>query len=290
MTMKLDDLPYLSEEQVMKFLNYSDKTMRVLRKSKALTRYEIGNRYFYDRNEIIQLIESSKVQTQEKEEFDKYVQSLNKIEGLKDFAKLEKRFVLNKTHLLLKNIALALSEIDANRTFIRGREWYVLFNVIENKGDVTELCEKFGYKRQSVLHIFERNLRLLIRMISKYKHSYLLIDSIKSENYSLKVQNKELDKAITEITLKYNNITDSTKIDLQDIYGRSIRDLEILHKHINDLDISSRTLNCLKCADIENVSDILRYYKRNDLIRLRNFGKKSLNEIRELLKDYELIK
>jgi hypothetical protein len=289
MTKKIDNLPYLSEIQVMEFLNYSDKSMSVLRKSKALTRYEIGNRYFYDRNEIIQLIESSKVQIQEKEEFEKYVQSLNKIEGLKDILKLEKKFVFDKTHLLLTNIALALSEIDANLKFISGRDWYVLLKVIENKGDVTELCKKFGYKRQSVLNIFHRNLRLLISMISNYKNSYLMIDSIKSENYSLKMQNKELGQAISEITLKYNNITDSKKINLQDIYDRSKRDLEILHKHINDLDISLRTYNCLKKYDIENLSDILRYYKRNDLMRLRNFGKKSLNEIEELLKDYGLI-
>lgn len=59
MTKLMDDFPYLSEEETMKFLNYNETSMKNLRNSKVLTRYNIGHRYFYDRNELIQLIEFS---------------------------------------------------------------------------------------------------------------------------------------------------------------------------------------------------------------------------------------
>lgn len=286
MTMEIDNFPYLSEEQTMKFLNYNKTSMRVLRNSKALTRYEIGHRYFYDRKELIQLIESSKVKAQEKEEFDKYVQSLNKI-GLKDFQNLEKRFILEKTHYLLTKIALSLKDIDTNYKFLNGRDWYVLLNVIKNKGNTTELCEKFNITSQRVHQVFERSLRLLISMINKYKNSYFMIESIKEENDTLKYQNKELIKSITEITLSYNKLTETKQIALDNLLESSSN--KILSKHIFDLDISVRTFNCLKSADIENVGDILKYYKSKDLMRFRNFGKKSLNEVRDLLEGYELI-
>lgn len=289
MTMEIDNFPYLSEEQTMNFLNYNQTTMKVLRNSKALTRYKLGHRYFYDRNELIQLIKSSKEKGQDKKQFDKYVQSITKIVGLKDFEKLEKRFILDKTHYLLRNMALSLKEIDTNYKFLNSRDWYVLLKIIQDKGNTNELCEKFNLSKQRVHQIFERSLRLLVNMVKKYKHSYLLMDSINAENHSLKLQNKELVKSLNYITLNYNKLTESKKIDLDYLLEDSRKDLSILSKHIYDLDISVRLLNCLKCADIENVSDILKFYKKNDLMRLRNFGTKSLEEVKELLENYGLI-
>lgn len=57
---------------------------------------------------------------------------------------------------------------------------------------------------------------------------------------------------------------------------------QLLKTKLSDLNLSVRALNCLKSADIETLADLVRY-QRNDLLKFRNFGKKSLSEIDNLL-------
>jgi DNA-directed RNA polymerase subunit alpha len=48
------------------------------------------------------------------------------------------------------------------------------------------------------------------------------------------------------------------------------------------MDLSVRALNCLKAADVDTLGDLVQY-NRNDLLKFRNFGKKSLTELDDLL-------
>jgi DNA-directed RNA polymerase subunit alpha len=48
------------------------------------------------------------------------------------------------------------------------------------------------------------------------------------------------------------------------------------------MDLSVRALNCLKAADVETLGELVTY-NRNDLLKFRNFGKKSLTELDDLL-------
>jgi len=57
---------------------------------------------------------------------------------------------------------------------------------------------------------------------------------------------------------------------------------QLLKTKLVDLDLSVRALNCLKAADIETLGDLVQFNK-NDLLKFRNFGKKSLAELEELL-------
>ncbi len=67
-------------------------------------------------------------------------------------------------------------------------------------------------------------------------------------------------------------------------------DEEILHMRqqlktqLVDLDLSVRALNCLKAADVDTLGELV-VYNKNDLLKFRNFGKKSLTEIEELLEN-----
>ncbi len=67
-------------------------------------------------------------------------------------------------------------------------------------------------------------------------------------------------------------------------------DEEILHMRqqlktqLVDLDLSVRALNCLKSADVDTLGELV-VYNKNDLLKFRNFGKKSLTEIEELLEN-----
>ncbi|MBL4586313.1 MAG: DNA-directed RNA polymerase subunit alpha [Flavobacteriales bacterium] len=57
---------------------------------------------------------------------------------------------------------------------------------------------------------------------------------------------------------------------------------QLLKTRLVDMDLSVRALNCLKAADVERLGDLVSYNK-NDLLKFRNFGKKSLTELDDLV-------
>ena len=61
-----------------------------------------------------------------------------------------------------------------------------------------------------------------------------------------------------------------------------LRMRQLLNQKLQDMDLSVRALNCLKSAEVETLGDLVRYH-RADLLKFRNFGKKSLTELDELL-------
>ena len=59
---------------------------------------------------------------------------------------------------------------------------------------------------------------------------------------------------------------------------------QLLKTKLVDMDLSVRALNCLKAADIETLGDLVSFNK-NDLLKFRNFGKKSLTELEDLVEN-----
>lgn len=62
---------------------------------------------------------------------------------------------------------------------------------------------------------------------------------------------------------------------------------QLLKTKLTEQDLSVRALNCLKAAEVETLGELVRFH-RNDLLKFRNFGKKSLSELDELLENLNL--
>ncbi len=62
---------------------------------------------------------------------------------------------------------------------------------------------------------------------------------------------------------------------------------DLLNKRLGEMDLSVRALNCLKAAEVETLGDLVKFH-RNDLLKFRNFGKKSLTELDDLLERHNL--
>ena len=62
---------------------------------------------------------------------------------------------------------------------------------------------------------------------------------------------------------------------------------QLLKTRLVDMNLSVRALNCLKAADVDTLGDLVRYNK-SDLLKFRNFGKKSLSELDDLLESLNL--
>ncbi|MBQ7716651.1 MAG: DNA-directed RNA polymerase subunit alpha, partial [Prevotella sp.] len=82
-------------------------------------------------------------------------------------------------------------------------------------------------------------------------------------------------------------------LENNDTEGNQEFDEEILHMRqllktrLVDMNLSVRALNCLKAADVETLGDLVQYNK-TDLLKFRNFGKKSLSELDDLLESLNL--
>ena len=79
------------------------------------------------------------------------------------------------------------------------------------------------------------------------------------------------------ITLEADEIAQTETYDEESLHMR-----QLLKTKLIDMDLSVRALNCLKAAEVETLGDLVSFNK-NDLMKFRNFGKKSLTELDELV-------
>jgi DNA-directed RNA polymerase subunit alpha len=106
---------------------------------------------------------------------------------------------------------------------------------------------------------------------------------------------KEALKEAAKILIYHFMLFSDEKItlDSDEKYANEEFDEEVLHMRqllktkLVDLDLSVRALNCLKAAEVETLGDLVKFNK-NDLLKFRNFGKKSLTELDELLQGMNL--
>ena len=79
------------------------------------------------------------------------------------------------------------------------------------------------------------------------------------------------------ITLEADEIAQTETYDEESLHMR-----QLLKTRLTDMDLSVRALNCLKAAEVDTLGDLVSFNK-SDLMKFRNFGKKSLTELEELV-------
>ena len=77
-------------------------------------------------------------------------------------------------------------------------------------------------------------------------------------------------------------LEDEIRQEAEEFDETSLHMRQLLKTKLVDMDLSVRALNCLKAADIDTLGDLVSYNK-NDLLKFRNFGKKSLTELEDLV-------
>ena len=107
--------------------------------------------------------------------------------------------------------------------------------------------------------------------------------------------NTALQEAASILIYHFKLFTDDKKIsiegavesDSEELDEESLRMRHLLLTKLSDMGLSVRAYNCLKAADIDTFADLVSY-SRNELMKFRNFGKKSLNEIDQLVEKMKL--
>ena len=107
--------------------------------------------------------------------------------------------------------------------------------------------------------------------------------------------NSALQEAANILIYHFRLFTDDKKITLESSEGTGDKPLDedalrmrhLLNTKLSDMGLSVRAYNCLKAADIDTFADLVSY-SRAELMKFRNFGRKSLNEIDILVEKMKL--
>ena len=107
--------------------------------------------------------------------------------------------------------------------------------------------------------------------------------------------NVALQEAANILIYHFKLFTDDKKLSLEstieseskELDEESLRMRHLLLTKLSDMGLSVRAYNCLKAADIDTFADLVSY-SRNELMKFRNFGRKSLNEIDLLVEKMKL--
>lgn len=145
------------------------------------------------------------------------------------------------------------------------------------------------------IHTPIRNVKYVIenyRVEQKTDYEKLVIEVESDGSIHPKEALKEASKILIQHFILFtdeNRITFETedKMVSDELDENSLHIRQLLKTKLVDLDLSVRALNCLKAADVETLGDLVSY-NRNDLLKFRNFGKKSLTELEELVRNKNL--
>ena len=151
-----------------------------------------------------------------------------------------------------KNAALGVIAIDSIFTPIKNVKYAIENFRVEQKTDY----EKLIFEIQTDGSIHPKNALTEAAKILIH-HFYLFSDE--------------------RITLEADEIAQTESYDEESLHMR-----QLLKTKLIDMDLSVRALNCLKAAEVDTLGDLVSYNK-NDLMKFRNFGKKSLTELEELV-------
>jgi DNA-directed RNA polymerase subunit alpha len=129
------------------------------------------------------------------------------------------------------------------------------------------------------------------RVEQKTDYEKLLIEILTDGSIHPKDALKEAAKILIYHFMLFSD--EKITLDSDEKFANEEFDEEILHMRqllktkLVDMDLSVRALNCLKAADVETLGELVQY-NRNDLLKFRNFGKKSLTELDDLLSGLNL--
>jgi len=153
---------------------------------------------------------------------------------------------------------------------------------------------EFGLIAVDSIYTPVKNVRYDIenyRVEQKTDYEKLILEIITDGSIHPKDALKEAAKILIYHFMLFSD--EKITLDTDEKFANEEFDEEVLHMRqllkakLVDLDLSVRALNCLKAAEVETLGDLVKFNK-NDLLKFRNFGKKSLTELEELLTNMNL--
>lgn len=271
---------FISATQAAKIAGVTTMTIRNLCKSKVIT-FKKKRKLFYPLEEDI---------LKYAEDIYEIFEAANDIEEVKTDILKEKEVLKQEKERVSKYLEATCMRPSRIRTVYK-----VSSELVSKLSD-----EFFSTKELKVVEYLLRGCNNSISDFNNVSHQRVgqifnnFLDKLSSYNdYQSKVNErvKNMEEIISEQNFtitKLKNIIDELESKIPNTDFKYNDDLYVLlNKRMVDFDISIRALNCLKAAEIDTLGELVRH-KRSDLLKYRNFGKKSLTELDELLERHGL--
>ena len=200
-------------------------------------------------------------------------------ERLKDIRRAYGVLNLGGDDVLRAKIIKGVLCAAVNGGVICEREYNVLCRLLE-KERATAIAEEYGLSRASIYLIARKGVGKIAEMqdyrelqdeVEKAREKVAAADEL------IVLQRNEIERLTKELSAYVPPVAEPEAGDAEVL---AMRDL--LKTKIVDLDLSVRALVCLKAYDIETLADLVPY-SRIDLLKFRNFGRKTLTEVEDLL-------
>lgn len=181
---------------------------------------------------------------------------------------------------LLQKIFSCVLEVAGDRLLVE-RECTILHKLVFGGWSVNDLAEEYGLSCTRIMQIVNKAINKICTM-QKWPDVHRDYKRLQQENRNLFVLVDNQKAYIKQLEQQLNINKDGDGGESV-ITGYTKRELaEVLSRRLSHEKLTIRTLNCLKQTDIETVSQLIRK-KAVDLLKIRHFGKKSLDDVNRFL-------
>ena len=200
-----------------------------------------------------------------------------------DIGKFTSAFQVLNPDLVICNMESSV-KIQMELTINKGRGY------ISSEENAVEEAP-IGYIPVDAIYTPIKNVKFNIenyRVEQKTDYEKLLLEIKTDGSIHPKEALKEAAKILIQhfMLFSHDKITLVTEVksSVEEFDEESLHMRQLLKSRLVDMDLSVRALNCLKAADVETLGDLVEFNK-SDLLKFRNFGKKSLTELDELVEN-----
>ena len=209
----------------------------------------------------------------------KYVETVNKLrtaceEWQKDVA------TVNGLERPSRLVRMFYSMVDGVGNEIMTERERVILKKFLDGSEFEAIGDDFGLTRERVRQIVEKAMRKL-GSLEPYGDVVSRCNALDDENRLIKATLKRQESELAELRYKPNHQTGEEKA-LGALSETDRLVVEQLNTRLVDMNLTVRALNCLKSVDMETFGDLVKCDKTT-LLKCRNFGKKSLGELDDLL-------
>lgn len=203
-----------------------------------------------------------------------------------DISKFSSNFTVLNSDMVICNMESSVT-LEIELTVNNGRGYVA---AEENKSTDSPL----GVIAIDSIYTPIKNVKYMIenfRVEQKTDYEKLVLDITTDGSIHPEDALKEAAKILIHHFMLFSNesmiMESQTKEEAKEVDEEFVQMRKILKTELSDLDLSVRALNCLKAADTRTLADLVSFDVA-DMLKFRNFGKKSLTEIQELVKSKQL--
>jgi DNA-directed RNA polymerase subunit alpha len=173
-------------------------------------------------------------------------------------------------------------KLEMELTIIKGRGYYPSEeNKIEDAPFGTIFIDSIFTPIKNVQYTIEN-----YRVEQKTDYEKLVLNITTDGSVQPKEALKEAAKILIQHFMLFSDeritLDNEMKTETEEFDESSLHMRQLLKTKLVDMDLSVRALNCLKAAEVDTLGDLVSFAK-SDLLKFRNFGKKSLTELEDLV-------